>query len=443
MAATETLASPIANPEALAAAAQAASQPLMPDAGTLLLMLGLVLYVGVVGSYIFERFKIPDVLNLILIGLILGPVLHLIDPGLLTPWMPVVGAVALSLILFEGGLGLELKNVIKRFGMAFLMATGSFLLTASLIAVAYRVLAGAAWIPSLLLGSTLGCVSSAVILPISNLIKAPEHVKTTIDLESALSDMWGVVLTLVLMRLAPMAHVEAGYAFNAIIGAFTTAIVAGGAFGMIWLWALYRLRESQFAYMMTLAAVFVLYGLTELVHGSGPMAALTFGAVLSNADQVARLFGKRFLFVLDDKIRWFNTEVTFFARTFFFVYLGLVVSFGAFKFSFLLMLVYMMIAILVSRWAIVSGAVKLMQAEDSKYKMLYFAMLPRGLTSAVLVGMVEARVPGTDGFMEYAFAIILLTNILMTWWVYKHESGPSDGARGEADGAKGDAPATT
>jgi len=57
----------------------------MLNAGALILMLGLVLYIGVVGSYIFEQYKIPDVMNLMVIGLILGPVFHLIDPNLLTP----------------------------------------------------------------------------------------------------------------------------------------------------------------------------------------------------------------------------------------------------------------------------------------------------------------------------------------------------------------------
>lgn len=392
----------------------------MPEAGAFLLMLGAILYLGVIGTYLFEKFKVPDVLNLILIGLLLGPVLGVISPGFLAPWMPVVGAIALGLILFEGGLGLELSHIISRFGLAFLLATGTFMSTAALIAVIYHATAGGPWIHGLLMGTTLGCVSSAVILPISNLLTVPEKIKTTIHLEAALSDMWGVVLTLVLIRLAPSPTFAAGQAFNALVGAFSTAIFAGVAFGLAWLWALDRMKESQFSYMMTLAAVFVLYGLTELLHGSGPMAALTFGVVLTNADGLARLVKRKFKFVLNDKIRWFNTEVSFFARTFFFVYVGLVVSFHTLSPRFFAVVIALFSAILLCRYAVVHG-ITYFSKKESEFSGLYLAMLPRGLTSAVLVGMVQARVPDTDGFLEYAFAVILLTNILMTWWVWHDE----------------------
>jgi cell volume regulation protein A len=393
----------------------------MPSAGPFLLMIGVILYLGIIGTWLFERYKIPDVLNLIIIGLILGPVLHLIDPALLTPWMPVVGSIALGLILFEGGLGLELDHILERFGVAFLLATGTFLSTSGLIAVLYHGITGASWIHSLLFGATLGCVSSAVILPISSLLTVPEDVKTTIHLEAALSDMWGVVLTLVLIRLAALNTFDPGHTINALVGAFTTAIVGAGVFGMLWLVFLDRFRGSEFAYMMTLAAVFVLYGLTEMLHGSGPMAALTFGAMLTNADKVAKLFRQKFKFVLDEKIRWFNTEITFFARTFFFVYLGLVVSFKSWNISFIIMLISVMAAILICRWLVVRGTTLAFYPEERSYMSVYNSMLPRGLTSAVLVGVVQAKVPGTDQFLEYAFAVIFLTNILMTWWVYRNE----------------------
>ncbi|PCI34676.1 MAG: hypothetical protein COB53_11765 [Elusimicrobia bacterium] len=396
------------------------------NSGAMLLMLGCILYIGVIGSYIFERWRIPDVMNLMLFGVILGPAFHLVDPVLLKPWMGVVGAIALSLILFEGGLGLELNHIIQRFKISFLLATTTFIGTAALIAVAYHLITGTPWLLCLMLGSILGCVSSAVILPISNLVTAPDKVKTTIHLEAALSDMWGVVITLVLIRIyeTPAAASDPGYAFSAIWAAFSMAIVGAGVFGMVWLWLLDRFRESSFDYMMTLAAVFVLYGLTELMHGSGPMAALTFGAVLTNARGIAKLFGRSFKFKIDDKILEFNTEVTFFARTFFFVYLGLVFSFESFNLTFGLVLLFSMGAILLIRWGVVKGA-SLLFPREREWERLYMAMVPRGLTSAVLVGMVRGRVPGSEDFLAYAFAVILITNTIMTWWVWRHEN-PAD-----------------
>lgn len=391
------------------------------NTGAFLLILGVILYIGVVASFIFEKYKIPDILNLILIGLFLGPIFHLIDPNLMKPWMPVVGSIALGLILFEAGLDLDLDRILKRFGQSFALAAGTFFATGIVIAWVYRALAGAPWVHCLLLGTTLGCVSSAVILPISNLLSIPEGTKTTIHLEAALSDMMGVVLTLVLIRVVGVPDFEPGHAFGALTTAFAVAVLFAGLFGMVWLWVLSRLKESPFSYMMTLAAVFVLYGFSDLVGGSGPMATLTFGVVMTNAHKLAKLVGRKFKFVLDEKIRQFNTEATFFVRTFFFVYLGLVVSFRTFNFNFILVVLTIFAAILVCRFLVVKGAIGFLYKQESQHMDTYISMLPRGLTSAVLVGVVQSRVAGTEQFMGYAFGIILLTNVLMTWWVYKNE----------------------
>lgn len=398
-------------------------EPQILNSGAFLLMLGAILYVGVFASYIFETRKIPDVLVLILIGLLMGPVFHFISPRLLTPWMPIVGSIALGLILFEGGLGLELEHIIDQFQTAFMLAAGTFFLSGAAIALIYKGVTDAPTIHCLLLGTTLGCVSSAVILPIANILDVPEHVKTTINLEAALSDMLGVVLTLALVRLAPVKSFDPGFTFNAVVGAFTTAMVFAGAFGMLWLWLLAQMKRSPFAYMMTMAAVFVLYGLTEVLHGSGPMAALVFGAVLTNANEIARIARKasKFKFELDEKIRQFNTEVTFFARTFFFVYLGLVVSVDRLSIEFFITSVLVIAAIIAVRWLVVKVATHIDDSVHQKHGGVYVSMIPRGLTSAVLVGMVQAQIAGTREFMQYAFAIILFTNAIMTLWVYRYE----------------------
>ncbi|MGQ0645491.1 MAG: cation:proton antiporter domain-containing protein [Elusimicrobiota bacterium] len=385
----------------------------MSNAGPFLFTVGFILYLGVVGSYIFERYRIPDVVNLILIGLLLGPVLHLVNPSVLTPWMPFVGAVALSLILFEGGLDLDFDDVVARLGFSFLLGTITFAVTMGLIVFFYRWIAGAPWLHCLLLGSVLGCVSSAVILPVAGGLGVPEKTKAAINLEAVVSDLLGVLITLVLLRVGAANKFDPGQVVNQVVGSFAVAVVGAGALGLLWLWVLDRLRKSPFAYMMTLASVFVLYGLTEIIHGSGPMAALTFGVVLTNADKIAGVFGRKFKFELDEKIRWFNTEATFFARTFFFVYLGLVVSLKRLDWAFLQVAAAVFLAVLAARYAAVRLILRFYPDERSQSE-IYMAMVPRGLTSAVLAGMVWAALPSADLFLDYAFIAILLTNFFMT-----------------------------
>lgn len=401
------------------------------SAGFFLLMMGLVIYAGVVGSWIYETRRIPDVLILILLGLLLGPVLGLVPAAALGPWMPFVGSIALSLILFEGGLDLDFEQMVSRTGLAFMLATITFFTSMISVAALYHWLAGAAWAESFLVGSVLGCVSSAVILPVTHKLRAPAEVKTAINLEAAFSDMWGVVITLVLLRVTGVGF-DPGQTVNALIGSFTTAVIGAALFGAAWLWALERLKASPFAYMMTLAAVFVLYGLTELAHGSGPVAVLSFGVILTNAPEIAAVFRRKYKFTLDETIRRFNTEVTFFARTFYFVYLGLVVSLQSFDLSFLAVTFAIFAALTVCRIAVVRGS-GLAAPVERPYELAYLAMIPRGLTSAVLAGMVNAAGRSDGGLiLELTFAVILLTNFLMSFLVYRFENLSPEPAAGVA-----------
>lgn len=393
------------------------------SAGFFLLMMGLVIYAGVVGSWFYETRRIPDVLILILMGLLLGPVLHLVPAASLGPWMPYVGSIALSLILFECGLDIDFDQMLNRTGLAFALSTVTFLVSMAAITFLFHWLVKATWLESALVGSALGCVSSAVILPVTHKLHAPDEVKTALNLEAAFSDMWGVVITLVLLRVTGVGF-DPGHTVNALIGSITAAVIGAVFFGMAWLWALERLKESPFAYMMTLAAVFVLYGLTELVHGSGPVAVLSFGVILTNAPEIAALFGRRYKFTLDETIRRFNTEVTFFARTFYFVYLGLVVSLHSFNLRFLAVTLAIVGALTVCRIAVVRGS-SLVSPGERPYELAYIAMIPRGLTSAVLAGLVYAAGRSDSGLiLDLTFVVILITNFLMTLLVYRFERDP-------------------
>jgi len=65
---------------------------------------GIIILIGFLGSLLFERLKIPDVLVLLGIGVLLGPVLNLFDPKSLMKFAEYFGSLALMITLFEGGM---------------------------------------------------------------------------------------------------------------------------------------------------------------------------------------------------------------------------------------------------------------------------------------------------------------------------------------------------
>jgi potassium/hydrogen antiporter len=94
------------------------------------LIAGIIILIGFLGSLLFERTKIPDVLVLLGIGVLLGPILNLFDPKSLIKFAEYFGSLALMIILFEGGMDMDIHKLIKEFGTASLLVLLSFSLSA-------------------------------------------------------------------------------------------------------------------------------------------------------------------------------------------------------------------------------------------------------------------------------------------------------------------------
>ena len=85
-----------------------------------------------------------------------------------------------------------------------------------------------------------------------------------------------------------------------------------------------RLRTRHYTYMITLAVLLPLYVIGE---GAGAMTALIFGLAITNFRYIMEKLGKDEKVLIDKKrLREFHDEITFFIKSFFFVYIGVVVS---------------------------------------------------------------------------------------------------------------------
>ena len=77
-----------------------------PIAQTLMIVAALLI-LGAVGEFIFARTRVPDVIWLVLAGVLAGPVFGIVSPALLQPGIPVFGAIALTVILSGGAFRLQ------------------------------------------------------------------------------------------------------------------------------------------------------------------------------------------------------------------------------------------------------------------------------------------------------------------------------------------------
>src|SRR3990170_1676987 len=308
--------------------------PASADVLTAFAAIGAIIAIGFTATLIFERTRVPDLLILIFLGLLIGPValtyfgFSFVSPGVLALATPYFTAVALMIILFDGGLNLRLREVVRHLGLVGVHTAITFLLTLFGVAFVTIIVLGYPWLVGLLLAAIVAGTSSAVVIGIVRALRVSEETKIVLTLESVLTDVLCVVTVLALIELlrgGPGASVT--IVFSELGQAFLVALAFAPPFGFGWLLLLGRLEKKPFAYMLTIAVLFFLYAITESSGGSGAMASFVFGLVLGNHKDFVRRLQVRPSFVVDDRIKQFHSELSFVIRTFFFVFLGVVFTF--------------------------------------------------------------------------------------------------------------------
>jgi cell volume regulation protein A len=389
----------------------------------LFMIAGIIIMTGFFGIFFFDKTKIPDVLLLLGVGLLLGPVLGLIDPGSLDNLTEYFGSLALIIILFEGGMDMDLDRLIIEFGAASFLVAVSFVLSMTGIAAFLHFIQGWEIMQSLLLGAILGCTSAAIVMPIISRMEIKEEIKTIVSVESALSDVLAVVLTITLIEVITLGTIGIRTPFRAVASSFSTAIIGGGLAGIFWLKVLDYFRDRKYSYMFTLAAVLVTFGAVRFLGGSGAIAVLIFGIILGNSHSFARFLKISNDSLIESTIKFFHGEMTFFVRTFFFVYMGMIITFKQLDLSFFLVCLSILLIIVVMRYMSV-GLTSLLFKEKKPDRLIMMSMLPRGLASAVLAIMpASMNIRGSESFVDITFAIIILTNCIMTLGVYSFDKG--------------------
>ena len=85
-------------------------------------LVGALLMLAFLANRVFRVTRVPDVLVLMALGLVLGPVLGFVDPAHLSSTTNVLGTLAIILVLFEGGLDLDLRRTLRHFAGSLLLA---------------------------------------------------------------------------------------------------------------------------------------------------------------------------------------------------------------------------------------------------------------------------------------------------------------------------------
>jgi cell volume regulation protein A len=373
---------------------------------------GILLVIGFLADYLFRKTSFPDILILIALGYLIGPVFHIVNPSEIAPASQVIASLALVVILFNGGLDLEFAKVLSCAPRALLLVlVGIVLSMASTAAFAYYLM-GWDFTGSLLLGAIVGGTSPSIVMPLISRIEVQEEVSSTLSLESAFNGAIVIVVALVILEV--IATGQSGNTAFVIVEQIALQIFLGGLIGVIagvvWLWALTLLEGETYDDILTLAIAFLLYFAVESMNGSGVIFVLTFGLMLGNGIEVARFLGIKRTVVIHELMKKFHSQMSFLIKTFFFVYLGLMITFSQYGLI-LAGVAIALLLLLVRYFAVLLGSIRndILLAN----KGLLTTMLPRGLSAAVVAEIVvTSGIPNASIYPNIIMIVIVTTVII-------------------------------
>lgn len=184
---------------------------------------------GIAGQWIAWRLGLPSILVLLLLGLLAGPATGVLDPDeLLGDLLFPVVSLSVALILFEGGLDLPLRELLRAGGAVRNLVTIGAVVTGVVGAVSAHLILDLNWGIAALLGAILVVTGPTVIGPLLRQVRPVGRVGTVLRAEGILIDPIGA--TAALLVFEGVLAGDLGDAVNAVIeGVARTAIVGVGA----------------------------------------------------------------------------------------------------------------------------------------------------------------------------------------------------------------------
>jgi cell volume regulation protein A len=258
--------------------------------GELILIAGALLAGGLLASLVAGRVRVPSLLLFLGLGMLVG------SDGL--GWLPfddyelarTIGIIALSLILFEGGLNSGVSEIRPVLGASISLATVGTALTALIIGAASTLLFDFSLLEGLLLGSVLASTDGAAIFALLRESTLRRRLAQTLEGESGMNDPVAVIFVLACIEGLTDPDFGPGDAVL-LLG---VELLVGAAVGLAVGWlGVQGFKRAQLATpglypVASLATAAVAFGGADVAHGSGFLAVYIAGLSLGSAAVPAR-----------------------------------------------------------------------------------------------------------------------------------------------------------
>ena len=250
-----------------------------------LLLTGAVLLLGVLAAILARRLRLPVLIGFLGLGMLLGSEgvggIEFDDPDLARS----IGVVALVLILFEGGLTSDWRDVRPVIVPASILATLGVAITAALTGAAAYALFDLSPSEALLLGAVVGSTDAAAVFATLRFTTLRRRLGGLLEAESGLNDPMAVALTLGMIEWVQ----DPAYGVPEIAVLLLRQLGVGLVFGLVLGWAAVRAIRllppdiGPFAPVGSVALAALAYALADLVGASGFLAVYVVAMFVGNA----------------------------------------------------------------------------------------------------------------------------------------------------------------
>ncbi|PSN14739.1 sodium:proton antiporter [filamentous cyanobacterium CCT1] len=378
----------------------------MDTSFALTLQIVLTVLAGVAAQVAGEIARVPSIIFLLLFGIGLGPDgVGLLHPQDLGVGLEVIVALSVALILFEGGLSLELSELGQVSNSLRNLVTIGIFITLIGGGMAAHWLGEFPWSLAFLYASLVVVTGPTVISPLLRQVEVDRKVATLLEGEGVLIDPVGAILAVVVLDIilngdADPTTVVGGLILRLGIGTLI-GVVGGGLIGLL-------LKRANFLgedlrNLVVLAGLWGLFGLAQSIRSeSGLMATVVAGMVV------------RWLSVPDERLlRRFKGQLTVLAVSVLFILLAADLSiasvFALGRGAVLTVLVLMVVVRPINIWLCT-------RSSDLNWRQKLFLgwVAPRGIVSASVASLfaillTERGISGGDAIKALVFLTIILT----------------------------------
>ena len=295
-------------------------------AENILLVGSVLIFSSILISKTGYRFGIPTLLLFLLVGMLFG------SDGLGLQFNSAsdaqfIGMMALSIILFTGGMDTRFQDIRPVLRQGILLSPAGVLITTVLTGLfIYYITAwytGSPTLPmltSLLLAATMSSTDSASVFSLlrSQKMNLKENLRPMLELESGSNDPMAYMLTIALIQvISSGSELHVGLIAKDLLVQFFVGGVVGYAFGRFAVWLINRinLSNSSLYPILLLSLVFATFTITDLLKGNGYLAVYIAGMMVGNARIVNR-----------KEIATFMSGMTWLFQIIMFLSLGLLVN---------------------------------------------------------------------------------------------------------------------